>query len=84
MTNYDDFRSSLSGDDDDSGPNDGSVAVNTEDFFSQQPQRTNLGNQRFLGMTAAERALISVMIFLVVLILGITILVVTDRLVLPL
>jgi hypothetical protein len=80
MTDYDDLRSSFADDDDNDA---GRIAVNTDDFFSDEAPRIESGDQRFLGMSAGERALISVMIFFVVLILGIAVLVVTDRIVLP-
>lgn len=82
MTNYDDLRSSFAdADDDDASPRQSRIAVDVDDIFDERSQRPLARNTRFLGMTAGERAFISVMIFFVVLIIGMTVLVLTGRLV---
>lgn len=68
----DELRSSL---DDDLGFDDDLDESEGVDFGEDE----DLAPQRFLGMTAGERAFLSVMLFLNVLVLGVAVLVATGR-----
>lgn len=83
-----DFRDELFDDDDDFGLDDDSFDFDTGD--GQAPVRVGQvigdddfsstgGDGRVLGMTAGERAFISVMLFLNVVVLGIGLLMATGR-----
>ena len=73
----DDLRDSLGDDYLADEPDEETYAINFDEIEAQQvaakPQRG------FLGMTAGERAFLAVMLFFIVLIFGVAILVVTNR-----
>lgn len=76
----DDLRSGL----DDSFEDDESEVnspFNFDELISEQEEASTAKDGKFLGMTAGERAFLSVMVFLVVLVFGIAILAVTGRIV---
>ena len=89
-----DFRDELFDDDDDFGLDDNDGGFNFDTGDGQAPVRMGRvigddddfsgtgGDGRFLGMTAGERAFISVMLFLNVVVLGIGLLMATGRMVL--
>jgi len=76
MSELDDLRSTLNRDDDDE-----SEFALPVDFGEEAPQSS--GDGRLLGMTAGERALLSGLVFLVVMVIGLALLVITERVVLP-
>lgn len=76
MSELDDLRSTLNRDDDD----EPAYALPI-DFGDEAAPPS--GDGRFLGLTAGERALVSALLFLVVLVIGLALLVLTERLVLP-
>jgi hypothetical protein len=51
-----------------------------EDVFAEEERAARRGDTRFLGMTAVERMLLSIFLFMNVLVLGLAILIATGRL----
>lgn len=75
MSDLDDFRKQLDDDDDELIP----VPLGIE---IESPRKRKKSRRGFLGLTAGERAILSVLLFLVVAILGFGLLILTERVVL--
>jgi hypothetical protein len=76
MTDFNDLRNSVDFDDDDSPSGD--IPVDLDALLAgNEPEKRSDG--RFLGMTAGQRAFLSMVLFLNVLILGAGLLIVTGR-----
>ncbi|HSM24020.1 MAG TPA: hypothetical protein VK856_04080 [Anaerolineaceae bacterium] len=54
-----------------------------EESFQQQEELLPLKETRFLGMTAAQRFILSVLMFILVVVMGTLMLLVTGKMVLP-
>jgi hypothetical protein len=73
MSNIDDLRGSLDDDDE---------AMPASTIIGEDDDPVAVSDGRFLGMTAGERAMLSVLLFLASLLLGAGVLIVTGRVVL--
>ncbi|MGB1286741.1 MAG: hypothetical protein ACPG7F_09435 [Aggregatilineales bacterium] len=73
---FDDFRQP-------DEPEDTGIPVDIDAILEARESSTRKKNTKFLGMTAAERAFLSFMLFLVALVLGAGLLIATNRVALP-
>lgn len=75
-----DLRSTLD-DDFDSGEELADIPIDFDEIEAQQATANQAPPPKFLGMTAGERAFLSMMVFFIALIFGAAILAVTGRIV---